>query len=82
MITEKEGIPFTGRKKVSSMRGRKGLLGSMKGEAKTRGRTVGTLPTGSSVKGLGRTGGGLETGHVTLGHGNRIRATGKKGAHK
>jgi hypothetical protein len=82
IIKKKEGILFTWRKKVSLMRGRKEILGSMNGVAKSRGRTVETSTVISSIKGLGRTGGGLETGNVGLSHGSRKLTAGKGGTHK
>jgi hypothetical protein len=79
---EERGIPFTWRKKVYSMRGRKEILGSVKEGTKTKSRSVGPVATISSVKGVGRTGGRLETGHVDIGHGSRKITTGKSGSSK
>jgi hypothetical protein len=74
----KEGIPFTRRKKVSYMRGRKESLGSIKEGTRSKSRTVGQVMTKSSMKGAASTSGHLETGHGGLSHGSR-KLTSRKG---
>ena len=64
------------------MRGRKEILGSVKEGTKTKSRTVGPVAPISSVKGVGKTGGRLVTGHVDLGHGSRKLTKGKGGTSK
>jgi hypothetical protein len=64
------------------MRGRKEILGSVKEGTKTKSRTVGPVAPISSVKGVGRTGGRLATGHVDIGNPNRKLTTGKGGSSK
>jgi hypothetical protein len=82
MLLQEQEIPFTWRRKVSSMRGRKGVLGSMKEGTRIEKLTVGRATTKGPVKGLGATGGRIEASHASLGHGSRKLTGGKGGTHK
>ena len=64
------------------MRGRKEILGSMKEETRSRGRTVGQTNVKGSVKTSGRTVGSVGSGHGGLSLGSRKTTAGKGGTHK